>query len=139
MLLISFVVLLVFVFFSTRVFIHGHWWLTGQQGKKRDHVLFHSNTPTHSRTFRHLFGTLHLKWLSYVSNRNACFSSRMLATRWDFTIFSNYHLIDWWCEVCFSLFTWWFDTRFLIQQSWYGKPADLNSHRLSPLYYKQTD
>ena len=44
-----------------------------------------------------------------------------------------------WCEVCFSLFTWWFDTRFLLQQSWYGKPVDSNSHRLSPLYYKPTD
>ena len=49
------------------------------------------------------------------------------------------YLIDWWCEVCFSLFTWWFDTRFLLQQSWYGKPVDSNSHRLSPLYYKQTN
>ena len=44
---------------------------------------------------------------------------------------SNYHLIDWWCEVCFSLFTWWFDTRFLLQQSWYGKPVDSSSHRLT--------
>ena len=56
------------------------------------------------------------------------------ATRWDFTTLSNYHLIDWCCEVYFSLFTWWFDTRFLLQQSWYGKPVDSNSHRLSPLY-----
>ena len=43
-----------------------------------------------------------------------CYSMR-------FTTLSNYHLIDWWCEVCFSLFTWWFDTRLLLQQSWYGK------------------
>ena len=61
------------------------------------------------------------------------------ATRWDFTTFSHYHLTDWWCEVYFSLFTWWFDTRFLLLQSWYGKTIDSNSHRLSPLYYKQTD
>ena len=39
----------------------------------------------------------------------------------------------------FSLFTRWFDTRFLLQQSWYGKTVDSNLHRLSPLYYKQTD
>ena len=42
-------------------------------------------------------------------------------------------------EVFFSLFTWWFDTRFLLQPSWYGKPVDSNSPRRSPLYYKPTD
>ena len=43
------------------------------------------------------------------------------------------------CEVSFCLFTWWFDTSFLLQQSWYRKPVDSNSHRLSPLYYERTD
>ena len=43
------------VFFSIRVFFHGHWRLTGQQGKGGDHVLFHSTTSTRSRTFRLLF------------------------------------------------------------------------------------
>ena len=23
-------------------------------------------------------------------------------------------MVDWWCEVSFCLFTWWFDTRFLL-------------------------
>ena len=26
-------------------------------------------------------------------------------------------------KVCFSLLTWWFDTRFLLQQSWHRKPV----------------
>ena len=36
--------------FSIRVFFHGHWQLTGQQGKGEDHFLFHSTTSTRSRT-----------------------------------------------------------------------------------------
>ena len=56
-----------------------------------------------------------------------------------------YHLIElplnWlMSEVCFSLFTWWFDTtRSLLHQSWYGKLVDSNSHWVSLLYYKRTD
>ena len=123
--------------FSIRVFFHGHWRLTGQQGKRGDHLFVHSTTSTRSRTFRHLFATLHVRWLSHIFNRNACIYQT--ATRWDFPTLSNYHLIDWWCEDCFSLFTWWFDTRFLLQQPWYGKPVDSNSYRLSLLYYKRTD
>ena len=111
--------------------------LSRQQGKGGDHFLFHSTTSTRSRTSTHLFATLHVRWLSHNFNRNACIYQT--ATRWDFTSLSNYHLIDWWCEVCFSLLTRWFDTRFLLQQSWYGKPVDSSSHRLPPLYYKQTD
>ena len=30
-----------------------------------------------------------------------------------FTTLSNYHLIEWWCEVSFCLFTRWFDTFFV--------------------------
>ena len=77
------------------------------------------------------------RWLSHSFNRNPCIYQT--ATRWDFSTLSNYHLTDWWCEVCFSLFTSWFDTSFLLQQSWYGKTVDANSHRLLPLYYKRTD
>ena len=116
-----------FFFFLIRVFFHGHWRLTGQQ----------TTTSTRSRTFRHFFATLHVRWLSHIFNRNACICQT--ATRWDFPTLSNYHLIDWCCEVCFNLFTWWYDTRFLLQQSWYGKPVDSSSHQLSPMYYKQTD
>ena len=94
--------LFVFYFFSIRVFFHGHWRFTGQQGKGEDHLLFHSTTSTRSRTLRYLFATLHVRWLSRTFNRNACVYQT--ATRWDLppnriTIW----LIDWWCNVCLLL------------------------------------
>ena len=100
-------------FFSVRVFFHGHWRLTGQQGEGGDHLLFLSTTFTSSRTFRHLFAISHVRW--HIFSHIPCIYQT--ATRWGFTTLSNYHLIYWWCEVYFSLFTWWFDTRFLLQQS----------------------
>ena len=69
------------LFFSLRIFFHGHWQLLGQQGKGVDHLLFHSTTSTRSRKFRHLFATLHVRWLSHIFNRNACIYQT--ATRWD--------------------------------------------------------
>ena len=97
--------------FSTRVFFHRHWQFTGQQGKGGDHRLFHSSTSTRSRTFRHLFATLHVRWLSRIFNRNACVYKT--ATRWDLPPYRiTIWLIDWWCNVC--LFTWWIDSRFLL-------------------------
>ena len=44
-------------------------------------ILFHSTTSTRSRTFRHLFATLYVRWLSHIFNRNACIYHT--ATRWD--------------------------------------------------------
>ena len=123
-------------FFFYQGFLHRHWRFTGQQEKGGDHLLFHSATSTRSRTLRHLLATLHVRWISRNFNRNACVYQT--ATRWDLpphriTIW----VIDWWCNVC--LFTWWIDSRFLLQRFWHGKPVDLNSHRLSPLCYKRTD
>ena len=46
-----------------------------------DHLLFHPTTSTRSRTFRHLFATLHVRWLSHIFNRTACIYQT--ATRWD--------------------------------------------------------
>ena len=80
------------IFFSVRIFFHGHWQLTGQHEKGRDHVLFHSATSTCSRTFRHLFATLHVRLL--VLYLPDCHSMR-------FTGVWNYHLIDWYCDVSF--------------------------------------
>ena len=34
--------------FFIRVFFHGHWRLTGQQGKREDHLLLHSTSPIYS-------------------------------------------------------------------------------------------
>ena len=87
-------------------FYHGFLSRTLTNQKGRDHFLFHSTTSIRSRTFRHLFATLHVRWLSHIFNRNACIYS----TR--FTTLSNYCLINWWCDVDFRLFTRWFDFRF---------------------------
>ena len=67
--------------FSIRVFFHRHWRFTEQQGKGEDHLLFHSTTSTYSRTFRHLFATLHARWLSCIFNLDACIYQT--TTRWD--------------------------------------------------------
>ena len=41
-------------------------------GEGRGPFLFHSTTSTRSRTFRYLFATLHVRWLSHIFNRTAC-------------------------------------------------------------------
>ena len=124
------------IFFFYQDFLHRHWRFTWQQGKGGGHLLFHSTTSTRSRTLRHLFATLHVRWLSRIFNCNACVYQT--ATRWDLPPYRiTIWVIDWWCNVC--LFTWWIDSRFLLQRFWHWKPVDLNSHRLSPLYYKRTD
>ena len=72
-------------FSSITVFFDGHWRLTGQQGKGGDLLLFHSTTSTRSRTFRHLFATLHVRWLSHIFNCTACIYQT--ATRWDLPLY----------------------------------------------------
>ena len=96
-------------FFVYQGFLHKHIRFTGQQGKGEDHLFFHSTTSTRLRTMRHLFATLHVRWLSHIFNRNACVYQT--ATRWDLPPYRiTIWVIDWWCNVC--LFTWWIDTRF---------------------------
>ena len=126
-------------FFSIKIFFHRHWQLTGQQGKGGDHLLFHSTSSTRPRTFRHLFATLNVRWLSHIFNRTACIYQA--ATRWDLP---PYRITIWLTDDVtlsfFCLFTWWFDSSFFfVTAIWDGKPVDSNSHRLSPLYYKRTD
>ena len=87
-------------FFSIRVFFLGHWRLTGQQGKGGDHR--HSAIPL-PPAHEHLdiyFATLHVRWLSHISNRTACIYQT--ATRWDLPPYRiTIWLIDWWCDVDF--------------------------------------
>ena len=71
----------IFRVFFYQVFFHRHWRFTGQQGKGGDHLLFHTTTSTRSRTLRHLFAILHVRWLSRIFNRNACVYQT--ATQWD--------------------------------------------------------
>ena len=97
-------------FFSIRIFFHRHWWLTGQQGKGGDHLLFHSTTSTRSRTFRQFFATLHVRWLSHIFNRTTCIYQA--ATRWDLP---PYRITIWLTDdvtLNFCLFTRWFDPSF---------------------------
>ena len=101
-------------FFSIRVFFHRHWRFAGQRGKGGNHLLFQStSTSTRSRTLKHLFATLHLRWLLRIFNRNACVYQT--ATRQDLPHYRiTIWVIDWWCNV--FLFTWWIDSRFLLQR-----------------------
>ena len=125
------------VLFFIRIFFHGHWQLTGQQAKGGDHLLFLPTTSTHSRTFRHLFATLYVKWLSHIFYRMSCIYQT--ATRWDL---ASYRITIWLIDdvtVSFCLFTWWFDFSFFVPAIWDRKPVDSNSLRLPPLYYKRTD
>ena len=105
-------------FFFYQGFLHRHWWFTGQQGKGGDHLLFHSTTSTLSRTLRHLFATLHVRWPSRIFNRNACLYQT--TTLWDLPPYRiTIGVIDRWCNVC--LFTCWIDTRFLLE--WFINPS----------------
>ena len=100
-------------FFFYQGFFHRHWRFRGQQGKEGDHLLFHSTNSTRSQTLRHLFATLHVRWLSRIFNRKACVYQT--ATRWDLPPYRiTICLIDWWCNVC--LFILWIDSRFLLQR-----------------------
>ena len=74
-----------YIYFSIRVFFDGQWRLTGQQGKGGGPSLFYSITSTRSRTFRHLFVTLHVKWISHIFNRTACIYQT--TTRWDLPLY----------------------------------------------------
>ena len=96
--------------FFCQGFFHRHWRFTGQQEKRGDYLLF---TSTRSWTFRHLYATLHVRWLSRIFNWNAFVYQT--ATRWDLPPYwITIWLTEWWCNV--YLFTSWFDSRFLLQQ-----------------------
>ena len=127
-----------FFFFSIRVLFHRHWRFTGQQGKVGDHLLFHSSTSTRSRTFRYLFATLHVRWLSHIFNRTACIYQA--ATRWDIPPYRiTIWLID---DVTLSFFVCLREDlilAFFVTAIWDGKAVDSNSHRLSLSHYKRTD
>ena len=112
------------------------WQLTGQQGKGGDHLLFHSTTSTRSRIFRHLFATLHVRWLSHIFNRNACIYQT--ATRWDLP---PYRITIWLIDDVILIFVCLYVELILgfVTAIWHEKSVDSNSHRLSSLYYKRTD
>ena len=126
----------VLLFFSISVFFHGHWRLTGQQGKGGDHLSFHSTTSNLSRTFTHLFATFHVRWLPHIFNRTACIY--LTATRGDLP---PYRITIWLIDDVTLLFVRLRDDliRFFVAAIWDRKPVDLNSHQLSPLCFKGTE
>ena len=92
----------IYIFFLYQGFHQRHWRFTGQKGKGGDHLLFHSTTSTRSWTLRHLFATLHVKWISCIFSCNVCVYQT--TTRWDLPLHRvTTWVIDWWCNVC--LFT----------------------------------
>ena len=105
-------------------------------GRGGDHLLFHSTTFTRSRTFRHLFATFHVRWLSHIFNRNACIYQT--ATRWDLP---PYRITIWLIDDVILIFVYLIVGLILgfATAIWHEKPVDSNSHRLSSLYYEQTD
>ena len=121
---------------SIRIFFHGHWRLRGQQGKWGDHLLFHSTTSTCSRTFRHLFSTLHVRWLSHIFNHTTCIYQT--ATWWDLP---PYQITIWLIDDVTLVFVCLCDDLiwFLVTAIWDGKSVDSNLHRLWPLHNKRTD
>ena len=85
------------------------------KGRAGNHLLFQStSTSTRSRTLKHLFATLHLRWLLRIFNRNACVYQTVLDGIYHIIELPFEWLIDWWCNV--FLFTWWIDSRFLLQR-----------------------
>ena len=126
-------------FFFYQGFFHRHWRFRGQQGKEGDHLLFHSTNSTRSQTLRHLFATLHVRWLSRIFNRNACVYQT--ATRWDLSIYPFIELpFEWLIDD--AMFVCLLDELILgnfVTAIWYEKPVDFNSHWLSLLHYKWID
>ena len=76
----------VIILFFYQGFLHRHWRFTEQQGKAGDHLFFHSTTSTRSRTLRHLFATLHVRWLSLFLIATFVFTRLLLD--------EIYHLIE---------------------------------------------
>ena len=122
--------------FSIRVLFYGHWQITGKQGKGGNYPLFHSTTSTRWRTFRHLFATLYVRWLSHIFNRNACIYQA--ATRWDLP---PYRITIWLIDDVMLIFVCLLVDLILgfVTAIWHKKPVDSNSQRLSSLSYKRTN
>ena len=88
-------------FFLIRVFFHGHWRLTGDS-RGREGTIFYSTLPFPPA---HKHSDIYLKlcmWDDYHIFLIAQLVFTKTATCYliRFTTLSNYHLIDWWCDIC---------------------------------------
>ena len=126
----------IYIFFFYQDFLSRTLTTHRTAGEGRAHLLFHSTSSTRSRTFRHLFATLHVRWLSRIFNRNACVYQT--ATRWDLP---PYRITIWLIDDVILIFVCLLVDLILgfVTAIWHEKPVDSNSHRLSSLYYKRTD
>ena len=128
---------MLYFYFSIKVFFHRHWLFTRQKGKWGGHFLFFSTSSTHLQTFRHLFTTLHVRWLPRIFNRTSCIYQTTtrsgLLPYW-----TTIRVIDDWM-LMLVLLTRWFNSRVFVTAIWHWKLSNFSSHRLSPLYYTQTD
>ena len=81
---------------------------TAREGRGPSFIpLYHFHPLTNLQTFILKLCTI------FIFNRNACVYQT--ATRWDLPPYRiTIWLIDLWCNIC--LFTWWFDSKFLLQQ-----------------------
>ena len=105
--------------FFIRVFFHGHWRLTGQQGKREDHLLLHSTSPIYSYLQLCMWDKDHIFLIAPLAFSRLLLDEiyHLIELLFDWLIdcWLIDWLIDWWSNVC--LFTWWFDSRLLPQQS----------------------
>ena len=123
-------------FFSIRVFFTDT--NDSQDSRGREGTIFNSSLPLPPA---HEHWDIYLQlcmWDDYHVFLIAPLVFYQTATRWDLPPYRiTIWVIDWWCNVC--LFTWWIDIKFFVTAIWHWKPVDLNSHCLSPLYYKRPD
>ena len=77
---------------------------------RKGNIFYSSLSTTRSRTFRHLFTTLHMRWLPCIFNRIVC--NYQTATWWDLQI--TIWLVDDGMLICICLLDD-FDSRFLLQ------------------------
>ena len=81
-----------FLFFFYQGFLSQTLTILRTVGEGGDHRLFDSTTSICSRTLKHLFAALHVRWLSRIFNHNTCFLPDCYFMR--FATLSNYHLIN---------------------------------------------
>ena len=129
--------LLYFFFFSIRIFFHGHWRHTGQQGKEGDH--FYSPLPYPSA---HEHSDIYLQ-LCMWDDYHIFLIATLVFTRLLLNeILQPYRITIWLIDDVKFVLACLLDD--LILGYCYnnldtGKPVESNSHRQSPLYYKRTD
>ena len=106
------------IFFSIRVFFRRHWHSQDSSGKEG--TIFYSTLPLPSA---HEHSGIYLQlctWDDYhvFLIATLVFTRLLLDEIYHLIELRSNWLIDWWCNVC--LFTWWIDSRFLLQRFWMG-------------------